>query len=73
MHFSPFSPCLQAFLRQYLQVGGIICVVVVSVVRCGFVVCFCFGYRCPHDIYEEFADESAEFVELMSVVVAVCA
>ena len=72
MHFSPFSPCLQAFLRKNLHVGGINLVVVVSGVRCVLVVCFCFGDRCPHDIYEEFADESAEFVELMSVVVVVC-
>ena len=68
---SSISPCLQAFLRKYLQVGGVIFVVVVSGARCGLVVCFCFGDRCPHDICEEFV-EFAEFVELMSVVVAVC-
>ena len=46
-------------------------VVVVSGVRCGFVVCLCFCDRCPHDMYEEFVEEPAE-LESMSVVVAVC-
>ena len=62
VHFSPISRYLHAFLRKSLQMEGIMFVVVVSGVCCG----------CLHDINDEFADESTEFVELKSVVVAVC-
>ena len=52
IHFSPISPFLQALLRKNLPMVGIIFVVVVSGACCGFVACFYFGDRCPHEINE---------------------